>query len=103
MDVVSSFAAILQVFAGAMNAPTAQTFQTLVSGWLLAPRHTIPGMVRASGSDRHHATFHRLIATVRWSVDQVGLKILDLLTSGQQTIFLSGDDTLLTRVKLPQP
>ena len=100
MDVVSSFAAILQVFAGDMNAPTAQTFQTLITGWLLAPRRTILGMVRASGSDRHHAAFHRLFATARWSIDQVGLKIFDLLTSRQQTIFLSGDDTLLARCGL---
>jgi len=68
MDVVSSFAAILQVFVGSMNAPTAQTFQTLITGWLLAPRRTILGMLRASGSDRHHAAFHRLFATARWSV-----------------------------------
>jgi len=97
MDVVGSFAAILQVFTDLMNVPTAQTFQTLTTGWLLAPRRMILGMVRASGSDRHHAAFHRLFATARWSVDQVGLKIFDLLTSGQQTIFLSGDDTLLAR------
>ncbi|HBN77245.1 MAG TPA: hypothetical protein DD473_15805 [Planctomycetaceae bacterium] len=80
-----------------MNQPTANTFRTLIRGWLLAPRRTILGMVRASGTERHHAAFHRLFATAKWSIDQAGLKVFDLLTTGKQTVFISADDTLLAR------
>lgn len=35
--------------------------------------------------------------TVKWSIDQAGLKVFDLLTTGKQTVFISADDTLLPR------
>ena len=97
MDGVTSFAMLLQVFTDIMNQPTANTFCTLIRGWLLAPRRTIMGMVRASGTERHHAAFHRVFATAKWSIDQAGLKVFDLLTTGKQTVFISADDTLLAR------
>jgi hypothetical protein len=91
---------LLQVFTDVMNQPTAQTFRTLVVGWLLAPRRTVMGMVRASGIERHHASFHRLFAAAKWSVDQVGLRLFDLITRGESKVFLSVDDTLLPRTGL---
>lgn len=97
MDVATTFLPLLQVFAMEMTAPTFQTFLTLVAGWLLAPRRTILGMVRASGTPRHHAAFHRLFAAARWSVDRVGLALFDLITRGMTTVFLTVDDTLLPR------
>ncbi len=100
MDGLNTFTLLLQVFTDVMNQPTAITFRTLVNGWLLAPRRTIMGMVRASGTQRHHAAFHRVFAATKWSIDQVGLKLFDLITVGQQTIFLSVDDTLLARTGL---
>jgi len=100
MDGVTSFTMLLQVFTDVMNQPTAQTFRTLVVGWLLAPRRTVMGMVRASGIERHHASFHRLFAAAKWSVDQVGLRLFDLITRGESKVFLSVDDTLLPRTGL---
>jgi hypothetical protein len=97
MDIATSFLPLLQVFAAEMTKPTFQTFTTLITGWVFAPRRTILGMVRASGSDRHHAAFHRLFAAARWSIDGVGLKVFDLVTANMQTVFLAGDDTLLSR------
>lgn len=97
MDVATTFLPVLQVFAMDMTAPTVRTFLTLVAGWLVAPRRTILGMVRASGTDRHHAAFHRLFAAARWSVDRVGLAVFDLVTGGMTVVFLAVDDTLLPR------
>ncbi len=97
MDGVTSFTMLLQVFTDIMTQQTANSFRTLIVGWLLAPRRTIMGMVRASGTERHHAAFHRLFASAKWSIDQAGLKVFDLLTTGKQTVYLSGDDTLLSR------
>lgn len=100
MDVATSFLPLLQVFAGEMARPVFQTFLTLVSGWLLAPRRTILGMLRASGTPRHHAAFHRLFASARWSIDAIGLAVFDLVTRSLSTIFLTVDDTLLPRTGL---
>lgn len=100
MEVVQSFHVVLQVVSGVMTAPTAQTFQTLVAGWLLAPRRSIIGMVRSSGTERHHSAFHRLFATAAWSIDKAGLAVFDLITRGQERVFLAIDDTLIERFGL---
>jgi len=100
MDVATSFLPVLQVFAAEMSRPAFQTFLTLVSGWLMAPRRTISGMVRASGTDRHHSAFHRLFSCARWSVDAVGLAVFDLVTAAMSTVFLAIDDTLIPRTGL---
>ncbi len=100
MDIATSFLPLLQVFAAEMTQPTFQTFTTLITGWLFAPRRTVMGMLRASGRDRHHAAFHRLFSATRWSIDRVGLAVFDRLTAGCELVFLAGDDTLLPRTGL---
>ncbi len=80
-----------------MTEPSAATFRTLITGWLLAPRRTVLGMLRAGGSERHHAAFHRLFASARWSIDRVGLAVFDVITRGRPGVFLAVDDTLLLR------
>ena len=57
------------------------------------------GMIRAGGVDRHHSAFHRIFATAKWSIDAVGLAVYDLIRKRlpQETVFLAGDDTLLSR------
>jgi hypothetical protein len=100
MDLATTFVPLLQVFAAEMTTPTFQTLQTLVTGWVFAPRRTILGMVRSSGTDRHHAAFHRLFSDSPWSIDRVGLAVFDLVTVGAKTVFLAGDDTLLARTGL---
>lgn len=99
MDIVTSFRELLEVFAVTMTQPSLATWQQLVVGWIFAPRRTVLGMVRAAALDRHHAAFHRLFASARWSVDQAGLAIFDLALrlAPQETAFLVGDDTLLAR------
>lgn len=97
MDVTTTFLPILQVFAAEMTKPTFQSFQTLIGGWIFAPRQTVRSMIRASGTDRHWSGFYRLFSRARWSLDRVGLAVFDLLTGGMTTVFLVGDDTLLAR------
>ena len=100
MDVATSFDGLLQVVAVVMTGPSAETFRTLVTGWVLAPRRTIVGMVRACGTERHHAAFHRLFAAASWSIDQAGLAVFDLVTGRMTNVFLTVDDTLLPRFGL---
>lgn len=99
MDIVYSFERLLQVFALAMTEPTAVTFRQLVAGWILAPRRSLMGMIRSTGTDRHHAAFHRVFSAARWSLDEVGLRLFDLILrlAPQSIVFLAGDDTLIAR------
>lgn len=99
MCLSQTFAPLLKVFTNAMTKPTAASFRTLTAGWLLAPRRTIIGMVRGSGTDRHHSAFHRVLARAKWSIDRAGLALFDLITANAngQLVALAGDDTLLPR------
>lgn len=99
MDIVYSFERLLQVFALAMTEPTAATFRQLIAGWVFAPRRSLMGMVRSAGAQRHHAAFHRIFSAARWSLDEVGLRLFDLILrqAPQETVFLAGDDTLISR------
>ena len=76
MDIVSSFADLLQVFATTMTSATHDNLRDLVVGWVFAPRRTIMGMIRAGGTKRHHSAFHRLFATAKWSIDKAGLAVV---------------------------
>jgi hypothetical protein len=102
MELVNSFHCLLQVFVLAMTEPTAATFRELIIGWVFAPRRTVLGIVRCSGTTRHHAAFHRIFAAAKWSSDRVGLAVFDLTLrlAPQETVFLAGDDTLLSRCGL---
>jgi SRSO17 transposase len=55
-------------------------------------------MLTATGiaGKRHHAAFHRLFATARWSLDALGLAVFRVLEPllDQDTIFVAIDDTL---------
>ena len=99
MDIVNSFADLLQVFSVTMAPATSENFRDLVVGWVFAPRRTITGMLRAGGVERHHSSYHRLFASAKWSVDRAGLAVYDLIRRyvPQTVVFLSGDDTLLNR------
>lgn len=99
MDIVYSFEGLLQVFVLAMTEPTAATFRQLVVGWVFAPRRSLMGMIRTADANRHHAAFHRIFSTAKWSLDEVGLRLFDLILrwAPQGTVFLVGDDTLISR------
>jgi hypothetical protein len=99
MELVNSFDCLLQVFASAMTEPTSATFRELTAGWIFATRRTVLGIVRCSGTTRHHAAFHRVFSAAKWSVDHVGLAVFDLALrlSPQDVAFIAGDDTLLSR------
>ena len=79
MELVTSFSRLLQVFAYSMRRRTFAAWQSLAVGWLFASRRTVLDMVCLSGCQRHHAAFHRVFTTARWSIDRVGLAVLDLI------------------------
>ena len=99
MDICNSFVQLLQVFSVTMTSQTHASLVELMAGWVFAPRRTITGMIRAGSADRHHSAFHRIFATAKWSIDAAGLAVYDLIRKllPQETVFLAGDDTLLSR------
>ena len=99
-----SLADLLAAFGPCFTAPTLRTFQALVAGFLAQPGlRTVTGMLvgaRLAGR-RHHDLAYRFFATARWSADQVGLVLLDLIAAmlvpPDAAVVLAVDDTLWHR------
>jgi hypothetical protein len=81
-----------------MRAPCFRSFVTLLGGWLFAPRRTITGMLVSAGvaGKQHHAAFHRVFASARWCLDELGLIVFRLILPllGAGILKLTFDDTL---------
>jgi DDE superfamily endonuclease len=64
------------------TAPTFATFRAMVTGFLTQPgQRTVTGMLlgaRLAGR-RHHDLAYRFFACARWSADQLGLVLLELI------------------------
>jgi len=98
MTLVSSFTELLQQVSFVMTQPTFDSFVTLLTGWVFAGRRTVTGMIVAGGAvgGKHHSAYHRVFATARWSLDELGWAVLGLILPwvGEGTILLALDDTL---------
>jgi hypothetical protein len=104
LDVPTSLAGLLSLFGCCFTQPSFQTFCVLVTGCLTRVRaHTVTGILIASGlaGRWHHSRAHRFFSRARWSVDQVGLRLLELvverLMSTGEPLCVAIDDTLLRR------
>jgi hypothetical protein len=104
MSLPDTLTTLLTVFASCFTQPTFRTFQALVAGFLAQPGpRTVTGMLvgaRLAGR-RHHDLAYRFFASARWSADQLGLVLLDLITQTLvppgAPIVLATDDTLWRR------
>ncbi len=97
MVFVPSFGLLLQGLAATMTAPTFDSFITMLTGWVFAPRRTVTRMILAAGdtAHKHYSSYHRLFSTARWSLDAVGLAVFDMIAPWcGDTIFVAIDDTL---------
>ncbi len=97
MSLVNSFVLVLQPLAAVMTEPSFENFLVLVTGWIFASRRTVTRLIVAAGAvgQKHHSAYHRLFATARWSRDQLGLAVFDVLKPWLgEVIFLGLDDTL---------
>jgi hypothetical protein len=97
LSLVPSFLALVQPLDWAMGAPSFRSFLTILTGWIFASRRTITGMLVAAGvaGTRHHAAFHRLFSAARWSLDELGLLVFQLILPwvGGAPVPLTLDDT----------
>jgi hypothetical protein len=102
--VPSSLGGLLSLLAPCFTAPTRRTFQALVVGFVAQTQaRTVCGMLvgaRLAGV-WHHCRAHRFFSRARWSPDELGLGICDLvvarLLAPGAPIVLAIDDTLLRR------
>jgi hypothetical protein len=91
---------LLDAFAGCFTTPTLQVFQAMVLGLVAQTgQRTVCGMLAGAGlaTTWSHDRAHRFFSTARWSVDQIGLVVFDLvvthlLTDGAE-VHLAVDDT----------
>ncbi len=97
MEIVHSFDLLLQGLAVTMTAPTFDSFVTILTGWVFAPRRTVTRMILAAGdaASKHYSSYHRVFSVARWSLDAVGLAVFDLILPWcGDTVFIAIDDTL---------
>jgi hypothetical protein len=105
LDVLASLDQLLSLFAGSMTKPTLQTLRAMVVGQISQTGlRTVTGMLvgaRLSGV-WHHARAHRFFSHARWSVDELGLRLAELiverLCEPGAAIVVAIDDTLLHRL-----
>lgn len=95
---------LLDRFRGCFTTPTFTTFCGLALGfWAQPGLHTITGMLIGAHLEQtwHHARAHRFFSAARWSADQLGLCLLDLivvwLVPAGAPVRLVCDDTLMRR------
>lgn len=101
----SSLNELLLLFANCFSRPTYRTFCALVVGQISQTSlRTVTGMLvgaRLSGV-WHHARAHRFFSNARWCVDELGLRIAELIVErfcpSGASVLVAVDDTLLKRL-----
>ena len=97
MELVPGFVQLLQPLISTMTAPTFDSLTTLVTGWVFASRRTVTRMILAAGdtAGKHYSSYHRVFSAARWSLDAVGMSMLDLVRPFLgEVVMLALDDTL---------
>lgn len=97
MELVPGFMQLLQPLVSTMTAPTFNSLTTIVTGWVFASRRTVTRVILAAGetADKHFSSYHRVFSEARWSLDAVGLAVLDLMRPFLgDVVMLALDDTL---------
>ena len=81
-----------------MTAPTFSSLVTVLTGWVFARRRVVTRMIEAADAvgAKHHSAFHRIFSAARWSLDDLGLAVFDLITPWipDGPVSLALDDTL---------
>jgi DDE superfamily endonuclease len=103
-ELPTSLASLLSLFRPCFTQPSFHSFCALCVGCLTRVRaHTVTGMLVACGlaGSWHHSRAHRFFSRARWSVDQLGLGVLDLickrLVGPGEPLCVAIDDTLIKR------
>ena len=100
----SSLTAILSLLRPVFTAPTFQTFEALVAGFIgRVGEHTVCGMWQAArlAGKLHHSRAHDFFARSAWCPDRLGLLVLDFLlerfVDAEEPICLALDGSVFGR------
>ncbi len=101
MELTSTFMVLLEGFRPVFTAPSFNTFQLLMTGWVLSVRHRyVTDLIISSDSvgHGHFSDYHRFFSHAKWNLDELW-KILARFLVNQfvgpdAMIILAGDDTL---------
>jgi hypothetical protein len=101
MYLTESFLILLQVFQPVFTKPSFATFELLMTGWIISPRHRyVTDLIVSSDStdNGHFSDYHRFFSQAVWDIDQLwellARLIVKTLIGKDATIVLAGDDTL---------
>jgi hypothetical protein len=96
----NSLRRLLDAFAGCFTTPTFEVFQAMVVGLIeQTGQRTVCGMLTGAGLARIWSDdrAHRFFSAARWSADQIGLTLFDLvvthLLTADADLLLAVDDT----------
>ena len=91
---------LLDAFTGCFTAPTFEVFQAMALGLIAqSGQRTVCGLLTGAGlaTTWSHHRAHRFFSAARWSVDQIGLTLLDLvlarLVTDDADLLFAVDDT----------
>lgn len=98
-SIPTSLQSILDSFESCFSRPSLENFAALVSGWILCPgRHCISRVIQLAGgvaATRHFSTLYRFLSRSRWSADELGRVVFQLLRRHlPRDIEVLVDDTL---------
>ena len=100
MTLASTMDALVQQVSSCFTKPSFQTFCVIAAGWLLGHgRRTVTHVLLAGDGLRHKTVSgdHRFFSQARWSVDQVGRVVLQLVLKcipRDAPLVVAVDDTL---------
>jgi len=98
----ASFVAVIHRLRPVFTAPSFTNFLVLVAGFLFAlGGHRLTDALRAAGvvAAKHYTTYYRFFSHARWSLDELGLLLLELIIEALDIteVELVLDDTLAHR------
>ncbi len=98
----ATFVSVLQQFRPHFSGPSFENLTVLVAGFVHAlGGHRITDALRAAGpsASKHYTTYYRFFSRARWSLDDVGLQLMEFLVArfNLDTVELVLDDTLTRR------
>lgn len=100
MQLTQSFLELLQHFLPVFTTPTFQTFQQILTGWVLSQRHRyVTDLIFSGGNldNGHWSRFHRFFSHAAWDLDALSMylaKLLVRLLCPGATLLWAVDDTL---------
>lgn len=101
MYLTESFVVLLHAFQPVFTRPSFATFQLLMTGWIISPRHRyVTDLIVSSDStgNGHFSDYHRFFSHAVWNLDDLWELLAKLAVStllgSDATLILAGDDTL---------